>query len=131
MRIKPKFGEANKNLNDVTINFSYQGQMICELQIKLGSGKGSLLYHSNHFIYEIERVCPSKDEYKLFEVYTKGMHFATNHHCTFDSNLLQAENARNFNEERYILELKNREVLTDYLPLFDKILQSRTTQTVY
>ena len=57
MRLKPRFGRKSKDLNDVTVNFEYQGQMICELQIKLGKGKVPLLYHANHFVYEIERVC--------------------------------------------------------------------------
>ena len=47
--------------------------MICELQIKLGSSKKiPLQYYSNHFIYEIIRVCDSHDRYKLFEAYNKA-----------------------------------------------------------
>ena len=80
--------------------------MICELQIKLGSGRTSPLYHSNHFIYEVERVCSSKDRYKLFEVYTKGLHYSTKHKETFDSNLL--EHSTEGNEYKYIEEMKNR-----------------------
>ena len=38
MRIKPRL-QHPKNLNDVIINFDYEGKMICELQIKLVKSK--------------------------------------------------------------------------------------------
>ena len=81
--------------------------MICELQIKLASsGRTSALFHSNHFIYEVEKVCKFKDIYKLYEVYSKGLHYSTKQKETFDSDLL--ENIDQRNEYKYIEKMKNR-----------------------
>jgi len=50
LRISLRFG-APKNMNDTIVNFDYNGQMICELKIKMGQdGKIPLLYHYNKFI---------------------------------------------------------------------------------
>ena len=59
--------------------------MICELQIKLQSGPKPINFNSAHFIYEIERVCDSKDRYKLFEAYTKSIIHPINSGMTLDS----------------------------------------------
>ena len=61
--------------------------MICELQIKLGTGKVPILKYSNTFVYEIERVCDSRDRYKLFDTYNAALIYPTNHAQTIDSNL--------------------------------------------
>ena len=97
--------------------------MVCELQIKLGSGRTASLYHSNHFIYEIERVCGSRDRYKLFEVYAKGLHYSSKHKATFDSHLVEDTE---INEYKYIEEMKNRQILTQILPFCGKLLKSKS-----
>ena len=61
--------------------------MICELRIRLGTGKIPTLKYSCNLIYEIERVCDSRDRYKLFEIYNNALIYPTNHDKTFDSNL--------------------------------------------
>ena len=68
MRVRPRFGPP-KYLNDLVINYIYQGQMICELEIKLGFGQLTVLYNSNFTVYQIEKACQSQDEYKVFETY--------------------------------------------------------------
>jgi len=62
LRLKPRFGNDDvcKGLNDLTVNFVYNGLMICELQIKLDNASDmglSPLYYSNHFVYEVQRCC--------------------------------------------------------------------------
>ena len=71
LRLKPRFG-SGKKLNDMIINFEYQGKMICELQIKLICDKVPFLLYSNHMVYEIERACKAQNRYKLFEAYSKS-----------------------------------------------------------
>jgi len=73
--------------------------MICELQIKLVSKQVSALYYSNHFVYEIERVCDSKDRYKLFEAYTASLIYAANHDATIDSSLINVRGDDNFGNQ--------------------------------
>ena len=86
LRIKPKFGEKCQHLNDVTVNFEYNGVMICEFQIQLQLEKVPyFLLSSHHFVYEMERVCESKDVYKLFETCTKGLNGHAMNKLTFDS----------------------------------------------
>ena len=73
--------------------------MICELQIKLVSKQVSSLYYSNHFVYEIERVCDSKDRYKLFEAYTAALIYPTQHGATIDSSLINYRGDDNFGNQ--------------------------------
>ena len=73
MRITPRFGKSFKNLNDVIINFDFKGQMICELQIKLGTGTEPLHFESHNFVHEIERACDSKDLRQLYDAYTGAL----------------------------------------------------------
>ena len=82
--MKPRFGPP-KNLNDVNLNFEYKGICICELQIKLSAGPTPVTYYANHLVYEIERVCASKDRFKLFEAYGKALLHPTDHGLTVDS----------------------------------------------
>ena len=121
LRLKPRFGPTKKNLNDITVNFDYLGQMICELQIRLGSGKTPLLYYSNHFVYEIERVCNSRERYKLFEAYNKASRHPTKHHLTIDSDLI---NSTDYDEKRQTEEIKMREEATEQIPFMEKVLKS-------
>ena len=108
VRLKPRFGfdKKSKGLNDLTVNFVYNGQMVCELQIKLilKMDKGELLQpllYSNHFVYEVQRCCEyrkgdwDKNEeglkessrYKLFDVYSQSLEYYTKHKLTIDSEL--------------------------------------------
>ena len=41
--------------------------------MKLASGVPPVTSPGNHLVYEIERVCKSKDRYKLFEAYGKAL----------------------------------------------------------
>ena len=67
IRLKPRFGFGPKagGLNDLTVNFIYKGQMVCELQMKLilkdDLGLQPFL-HSNHFVYEVQRCCEYKQD---------------------------------------------------------------------
>ena len=116
MRLKPRFGPKKKNLNDVTVNFDYMGRMVCELQIKLGGGKTPLLYHANHFVYEIERVCASNDRFKLFEAYNKALIGPTTTGKTFDSGLNRNEAVGDQKEE-----------MTRLIPVFETLFGSDCT----
>ena len=87
--------------------------MICELQIKLGKGKVPLLYHSNHFVYEIERVCDSQNRFKLFEAYNKAFIFPTKHKGTVDSELTRKKDKADLREE-----------LTQKIPYLTIVLQA-------
>jgi len=51
IRIKPRFGKSNNNLNTLILNFNYKDQMICELKVKLSVDKSSLLQQGNKLIY--------------------------------------------------------------------------------
>ena len=111
LRLKPRFG-APKNLNDVTLNFDYNGQMICELQIKIGTGVTPLLYKSNHLLYEVERVCASMDPYMLFEVYTKTIGERAKEGLTTDSTMVN---------ESLNLERENLDEVIDNLSLHEAL----------
>jgi len=87
LRLRPRFGQKMKNLNDVTVNFDYQGKMICELQIKLCHGSMTFLYHGAHLCYEIERLCDSQDRYKFIEAYSTNLNYLAKHNMTIDSEL--------------------------------------------
>ena len=73
MRIIPRFGKSFKNLNDLIINFDFKGEMICELHVKLGTGKDPLHGRSVNFVNEIQRACESKDIQQLYDAYTGAL----------------------------------------------------------
>ena len=100
--------------------------MICELQIKLGTGKTPLHYHSNHFVYEIERVCDSKDRYKLFEAYTKASVDAAANGRLCDSILHKSQQraTKKDEEAQYAEETGMRQEVTQVLPLLETLLHS-------
>ena len=76
LKIKNRLG---KKLRDLMINYVYAGQIVCELQIKTGDGTVPPLYHGNHAVYEIERLCDSKDRVKLADGLNKLLLYPTNH----------------------------------------------------
>ena len=86
--IKPRLGPKHQNVNDLTLIFDYQGKMICSLQITLSDTQTPILYHSNNFGYEIERVCGSRDRYKRLEAYTRAAVEPTEKGSVIDSNWL-------------------------------------------
>jgi len=90
LRIKPRFGPQNKNLNILTITFDYKGEMICDLKIKLLSKAESRLYHSSKLVHKIEKACDAKDRYRLFAAYTSASICPTNHDLMSDSSLIGA-----------------------------------------
>jgi len=73
--------------------------MICELQVKLGREKTPLLYNSNHFVYEIERVCDSNNRFKLFEAFNKSFIGPTLEYNTYDSELTRKKDKADLREE--------------------------------
>ena len=76
LKIKNRLG---KKLRDLMINYVYSGQIVCELQIKTGDGTVPPLYHGNHSVYEIERLCDSRDRVKLADGLNKLLLYPTNH----------------------------------------------------
>ena len=57
------------------------------------------MYHSNHFVYEIERVCDSNNRFKLFEAYNKAFLGPTKEYLTYDSELFRKKDKEDLREE--------------------------------
>ena len=66
MKLKNRL-TGKKKLRDVMINFSYNDEMLAELQVQFKT-EPALFYFDNHVVYEVERVCESKSVEKLVDV---------------------------------------------------------------
>jgi len=94
--------------------------MICELQIKLSDKISSILKDSNHFIYEIERICASHDRHKLLRVYIQYLVYRTKHGLTHDSQLLLGTTDQIDNEQL--------QEITKLLPFLQQLLESKSSE---